>query len=123
MSLQPRDSAGRYSAIRADRVGLTLVRAQPRFAPRAHRLEPRRAGAIFWCKTMLIRVTCPCGHVGIVPAATLPRELQCSACGSRRRVEADHGKLIYSQERFAEWIAGTRERPQIRRKAATLATA
>jgi hypothetical protein len=43
---------------------------------------------------MLIRVTCPCGHVGVVPAATLPRLLTCSSCGSSRRVEAKDGARI-----------------------------
>jgi hypothetical protein len=63
---------------------------------------------------MLLKVGCGCGHMGAVSDHHLPRELQCSACGSRRRVETDHGRPIYSQARFEEWIAGTRERPQAR---------
>jgi hypothetical protein len=55
---------------------------------------------------MLIRVTCPCGHVGIVPAATLPRELQCSACGDRRYVAPKDGARIRNRVAVMERILG-----------------
>jgi hypothetical protein len=51
---------------------------------------------------MLLRIVCRCGHVGVVPAATLPRELQCSACGASRRVEVDPSERIISTERRIE---------------------
>jgi hypothetical protein len=54
---------------------------------------------------MLIRVTCPCGHVGIVPAETLPRDLVCSRCGSSRRVQAERGERIISAAAREEWVA------------------
>jgi hypothetical protein len=66
----------------------------------------------------VLKVACTCGHDGIVSAKSLPRNLTCWQCGTSRRVEADHGRPIYSQARFEEWIAGTRERPQM----ATLAS-
>ena len=63
--------------------------------PRAHRgfrisrggtSAPVSAGAIFLGAyfsgaIVLVKVACPCGHVGLADAATLPRELTCSACG------------------------------------------
>ena len=37
---------------------------------------------------MLIPITCPnCQHIGAVSGASLPRELCCSSCGSRRLFE------------------------------------
>ena len=67
---------------------------------------------------MMVRVSCPCGHAGVADASTLPRSLTCSACGADRHVEAGGGKAIVSTARFEEWLAGERERPQVRRKAA-----
>jgi hypothetical protein len=61
---------------------------------------------------MLIRVTCPCGHIGLTNSETLPRSLTCSACGSSRHVDAGDGKAITSTARFEEWLAGERERPR-----------
>jgi hypothetical protein len=71
---------------------------------------------------MILKVSCTCGHSGIASDARLPCELRCWRCGSSRRVEADHGRAIISRDRFEEWLSGERERPQVRRKAATLAT-
>jgi transcription elongation factor Elf1 len=72
---------------------------------------------------MILRIECPsCNHVGLAAAETLPRLLTCSICGASRHVEADQGRAIVSTERFEEYLAGERERPQVRRKAATLAT-
>lgn len=66
---------------------------------------------------MLIRVTCPCGHVGIVAADRLPAELRCWQCGEVRHVALKDGRRIRSTDAFEEWMAGERERPQVRRKA------
>jgi hypothetical protein len=72
---------------------------------------------------MMVRVVCSCGHTGIASDTLLPCDLRCGRCGSRRRIEAEHCRAIYSTARFEEWIAGERGRPQVRGKAATLATA
>jgi hypothetical protein len=70
---------------------------------------------------MMLRISCPgCGHVGLTVAEHLPAELVCWQCGSGRHIEADQGRAIYSQDRFAEWLAGERERPQVRSKVAAL---
>ena len=52
--------------------------------------------------TMLIRVTCPCGHAGVVSAESLPRDLTCSQCGAIRCVEVDRSERIISTERRIE---------------------
>jgi hypothetical protein len=62
---------------------------------------------------MLIRVTCPCGHVGLVAAETLPRELTCSACGESRRVGAKDGPRIVSRVAFEEWLLGASGAPRV----------
>jgi ribosomal protein S27E len=73
--------------------------------------------------TMMVRVECTsCGHVGVVSTSTLPRELVCSSCNDRRHVQADQGRAIVSTDRFEEYLAGERERPQVRRKAASLSS-
>jgi hypothetical protein len=41
---------------------------------------------------MLLKIECTCGHM--VSAESLPRELQCSRCGSSRHVEAKAGELF-----------------------------
>jgi len=64
---------------------------------------------------MLLRINCVCGHSGVASDALLPRDLQCSRCGSRREVTAECCRAIYSHARFQEWIEGTRERPQARK--------
>jgi hypothetical protein len=51
--------------------------------------------------TMLIRVTCPRGHAGVV-SAEMPRDLTCSQCGAIRRVEVDRSERIISTERRIE---------------------
>jgi hypothetical protein len=71
---------------------------------------------------MLLRVACLCGHIGLVCAETLPRELVCSSCGASRHVEVDQGRAIVSTDRFEEYLAGERGRPQVRRKAASLSS-
>ena len=43
---------------------------------------------------MMVRINCPCGHVGIVSAESLPRELTCSRCGSSRYVGVEAGARI-----------------------------
>jgi hypothetical protein len=51
---------------------------------------------------MMIRVTCTCGHTGVVSAESLPRELTCSQCGAIRRVGVDRSERIISTERRME---------------------
>jgi hypothetical protein len=73
---------------------------------------------------MMLKIQCDCGHTGLAAAETLPRELVCSSCGASRHVEAGHGNAIVSTDRFEEYLAGERERPQVHRKAAaSLSTA
>jgi hypothetical protein len=67
---------------------------------------------------MMVKIECACGHTGIVAAETLPRSLVCSACGDSRRVDASDGRAITSTARFEEWLAGERDEPRLRRKAA-----
>jgi ribosomal protein S27E len=72
---------------------------------------------------MILKISCPsCHHVGLVAADTLPRDLTCSACGDRHHVDASDGKAIVSTDRFEEYLSGERERPQVRRKAASLSS-
>jgi hypothetical protein len=52
---------------------------------------------------MMLKIACTCGHVGIVSAETLPRELTCARCGSSRRVEAEDGTRIVNRVAFEEW--------------------
>jgi hypothetical protein len=42
----------------------------------------------------LMAITCGCGHVGVVPARKLPRDVTCSCCGSVRLVEQSDGQSI-----------------------------
>ena len=62
---------------------------------------------------MLIRVTCPCGHVGLINAETLPRDLVCSHCGTSRSVEAKDGARIVSKVAFEEWLLGASGAPRV----------
>jgi hypothetical protein len=51
---------------------------------------------------MMLKITCPCGHVGAVSAETLPRSMVCSACRSSRRVEVKDGRRMASVEAVME---------------------
>jgi hypothetical protein len=51
----------------------------------------------------------PCGHVGLVSAETLPRELTCARCGSCRHVE--NGARIVNKIAFQEWLLGEHKVP------------
>ena len=55
---------------------------------------------------MMIKVQCACGHVGIVSADTLPRDLVCSRCGSSRNVHAKDGERIRNHVAVMERILG-----------------
>ena len=55
---------------------------------------------------MLIKVTCPCGHTGIVSDNRLPCELRCWSCGTSRRVEPNGDARIVSTERRRERASG-----------------
>jgi hypothetical protein len=61
---------------------------------------------------MLIRVTCPCGHIGLIDAETLPRDLVCSHCGASRRIERKDGVRIVSRVAFEEWLFGAPGSPR-----------
>jgi hypothetical protein len=61
---------------------------------------------------MMLKIVCPCGHVGIASAETLPRELTCARCGSSRRVEAEDGTLIVNRVAFEEWLFGEHKAPR-----------
>jgi hypothetical protein len=45
---------------------------------------------------MLIKIACPCGHVGVVSAESLPRDLKCWRCGASRHVDHDADACIVS---------------------------
>jgi hypothetical protein len=49
---------------------------------------------------MMLRLVCTCGHIGVVDAHSLPRELTCSACGESRRVEVAECKRIRNTTAF-----------------------
>jgi hypothetical protein len=51
--------------------------------PRGTDFSPGFSGAIFLGATpTMLKIECPCGHVGVVSAERLPRSLTCSRCGS-----------------------------------------
>jgi hypothetical protein len=55
---------------------------------------------------MLLTISCPsCGHVGLINAETLPRDLVCSRCGSSRYVKAAEGAQITSTAKREEQVA------------------
>jgi hypothetical protein len=62
--------------------------------------------------TMMVKVVCTCGHVGIVSAESLPRDLVCSRCGSCRHVEAEDGTRIVNRVAFEEWLFGAPGAPR-----------
>jgi hypothetical protein len=62
---------------------------------------------------MLIRVTCPCGHIGLINAETLPRDLVCSHCGASRRIERKDGVRIANRVAFEEWLLGASGAPRV----------
>ena len=64
---------------------------------------------------MMVRISCQCGHAGIASDAILPAVLRCWQCGASRRIEAEHCRGIVSEARFAEWMEGSRPRPQVRK--------
>ena len=51
---------------------------------------------------MMLRIVCTCGHIGVVSAESLPRELQCSVCGSTRHVEVRHCRRVASHDSMME---------------------
>jgi hypothetical protein len=55
---------------------------------------------------MLLKIACPCGHVGVVSAQSLPAELRCWQCGESRRVEAKEGARIVNRVAVMERILG-----------------
>ena len=59
----------------------------------------------------LVKVACPCGHVGLADAATLPRSLTCSACGESRHIES--GERITNRAAVLEWLLGASGAPRV----------
>jgi hypothetical protein len=51
---------------------------------------------------MMIRIECPCGHVGVVASETLPRAMTCSSCRTSRRVTVADGRRMASVEAVLE---------------------
>jgi len=62
---------------------------------------------------MMLKIACPCSHVGVAPAESLARELTCSACGESRRVGAKDGARIVSRLAFEEWLLGASGAPRV----------
>jgi hypothetical protein len=63
---------------------------------------------------MMLKIACQqCGHMGLVNAQTLPRELRCWQCGCSRRVEAKDGARIVSRVAFEEWLFGAPGSPRV----------
>jgi hypothetical protein len=54
---------------------------------------------------MITMISCACGHVGLADASTLPRELQCSACGDRRFIAPKDGRRIENTAAREELVA------------------
>ena len=65
-----------------------------------------RRSAMALCARMLLKIICRCGHIGVVDAQTLPRELRCWQCGSSRRVEAKGAQRVASRTAIIEWLCG-----------------
>jgi hypothetical protein len=55
---------------------------------------------------MMLKIACPCGHVGLANSETLPRLLTCSACSTSRRVEIADGARIRNRVAVIEWLCG-----------------
>jgi hypothetical protein len=55
---------------------------------------------------MMLKISCPCGHVGLADASILPRELTCSLCGSSRHVHAKDCTRIRNRVAVMERILG-----------------
>jgi hypothetical protein len=62
---------------------------------------------------MMVKVVCTWGHVGVVSAESLPRELRCWRCGSSRYVRAEDGRRVASRTAIIEWLCGA-EAPRAR---------
>jgi hypothetical protein len=62
--------------------------------------------------TMMVKVSCECGHTGIVSAESLPRDLVCSHCGASRRIEREDGARIVNRVAFEEWLFGAPGAPR-----------
>jgi hypothetical protein len=48
---------------------------------------------------MMIKIACQCGHVGVVSAEGLPRELRCWRCGASRHVKHEIGSTMIQAPR------------------------
>jgi hypothetical protein len=66
--------------------------------------------------TMMLKIACPCGHVGLADASILPRDIVCSHCGASRRIERKDGARIVNRVAFEEWLRGASGGPAGHRK-------
>jgi hypothetical protein len=55
---------------------------------------------------MILKISCDCGHVGIVDASTLPRSLTCSSCNASRHVHAKDCARIRNRVAVMERVLG-----------------
>ena len=63
---------------------------------------------------MMLKIACQqCGHIGLINAETLPRDLVCSRCGASRRVEAKDGARIVNRVALEEWLLGASGAPRV----------
>jgi hypothetical protein len=60
---------------------------------------------------MMLRIVWTCGHIGVVSAESLPRDLVCTHCGASRRVERKDGAPIVNRVAFEEWLRGEHKAP------------
>ena len=60
----------------------------------------------------MLKIACPCGHVGIVSAESLPRELTCARCGPLSHGEAEDGARIANRAAVDEWLLGEHRAPR-----------
>ena len=82
--------------------------------PRGTDFSPGFSGAIFLGATpTMLKIECPCGHVGVVSAERLPRSLTCSRCGSCRYVKGEDGTRIVNRVAFEEWLLGAPGAPRV----------
>jgi hypothetical protein len=62
----------------------------------------------------MLKIACQrCGHIGLINAQTLPRELRCWQCGCSRRVERKDGARIVNRVAFEEWLLGAPGSPRV----------
>jgi hypothetical protein len=71
---------------------------------------------------MMLKIVCPCGHVGLASAETLPRSLTCWQCGESRRVEVRDCRRIVNRVALTEWLLGEGDAPRAQAVARSVAS-